>query len=128
MCAFMPDENAEISALRAEVALLRRDLDRALARLDLPNSKDRREGDCEWANMEFKQVSVRHSGQRIPVIVYSDTDESGLFLYDERQRVRGRFGIDPQGKVRLEIMNAAGQVAVSIGEADEPGRGEVRGQ
>lgn len=120
-----PDPASELASLRAEVDTLRRDLDRALARLDLPNSQDRREGDSEWANMEFKQVNVRHSRMQIPLLLYSGQDESGIYLYDSQRRVRGRFAIDTDGQARLEILNAAGKVAVSIGEEKE-GRGELR--
>ena len=115
----------ELAALRAEVAELRRDLDRALERLDLPHSQDRREGDSEWANMAFKQVSVRHSQQQIPLLLYSGADESGFYLYDAQHQVRGRFCVWPEGQARLELLNAAGKVVVSIGE-DGEGRGELR--
>ena len=121
----MESTETELAALRAEMAEMRRDLDRALQRLDLPHSKDREEPDWEWANMEFKQVNVRYDRRHIPVILYCGDDESGVFLYDEKMGLRGQFIVWADGRARLEILNAERKVIVSIGEGED-GRGEVR--
>lgn len=117
-------EAEEIAVLRAEVTRLRRDLDRALERLDLPGSRDPDGSVPEFSRVEFENVAVRHSRMQIPIIIHSDAQESGVYLYDARQQVRGRFCVWPDGQARLEFLNAEGKVVVTLGEGPE-GRGEI---
>ena len=118
------EEQSELAELRAEVARLRREMNRVNDALDLPDPRDPEYEPRPYGSVEFGQMCVRHDKKRLPVIVYSGEDESGVFLYDAKQRLRGAFVIGDDDLARLEIRNAEGEVVVRIGESADK-RGEI---
>ena len=118
---------AELAALRAQVEGLRRELDVALERLDLPASYSPTREVEPYANMVFSQVSVRHDKKTIPIIMHSDEGESGVSFFDGQRRLRLWLGVGTDGEAGLELYNAEGKTVVSLGERSAGGAGgEVR--
>lgn len=106
----------EIEQLRAEIALLRKDMQHVLRLMDQERSEDGTRP--QYPILEAQKFTARSSDHSLPLIVHAVDDRVEIRLNDKDMRPRVLLSVDESGAC-LEFRNAQGNLIAELTEAPD---------